>query len=167
MMNCESYLLDSQALALIAYKDDLGSLSKIVTLHGTYTSKKSPAQLLHLACLHNQSTVQIQKKVASAVLKFKHKPPFLVSQDVGVFPTSSSKHETCCYIFNHFFTPTEIDKSTTLLTFSNGATVTVPVSMHIVQQQNGRLHTLLSHSTQLRKELYFDQYLFSSDRMNR
>lgn len=166
-MNCESYLLDSQALALMAHKDDYGSRSKIVTLHGTYTSKKSPVELLNLVCVRSRSTKLRQKQTSCELLKFKQKPPFILSEGVGVFPTSSSKHDTCCWIFNHFFTTREIDKKTTELTFSTGIKVTVPASLHIIHQQNGRLHTLLSHSAQTKKELYFEQFLFSNERLNR
>lgn len=166
-MNCESYLLDSQALALMAHKDDYGSRSKIVTLHGTYTSKKSPVELLNLVCVRSRSTKLRQKQASCEVLKFKQKPPFILSEGVGVFPTSSSKHDTCCWIFNHFFTTREIDKKTTELTFSTGIRVIVAASLHIIHQQNGRLHTLLSHSAQTKKELYFEQFLFSNERLNR
>ncbi|MGG0643243.1 competence protein ComK [Sporosarcina gallistercoris] len=166
-MHCESYLLDSQALALMAHQDEDGNRSKIVTLHGTYTSQKSPVELLNLACVRSHTTKLIQKQAACEILKFKHKPPFLLSDGVGVFPTSSSKHATCCWIFNHFFTTREIGKKKTELTFPTGIKVTVPASLHIILQQSGRLHTLLSHYAQTKKELYFEQYLFNSERMNR
>ncbi len=166
-MNCESYLLDSQALALMSHKDDQGSRSKIITLHGIYTSKKSPVQLLNLVCVRNRSTKLRRKREACEILKFKQKPPFILSEGIGVFPTSSSKHDTCCWIFNHFFTTAEIDKKTTELTFSSDIKVIVPASLHIIHQQNGRLHTLLSHSSQSKKELYFEQFLFRNEWQNR
>ncbi|MBD7909383.1 competence protein ComK [Sporosarcina gallistercoris] len=166
-MHCESYLLDSQALALMAHRGEDGSQSKIVTLHGIYTSKKTPVELLNLACVRNQTTKLRQKQAACEVLKFKHKPPFILSDGVGVFPTSSSKHDTCCWIFNHFFTTREIDKKKTELTFPTDVKVTVAASLHIIHQQNGRLHSLLSHYAQTKKELHFEQYLFNGERINR
>lgn len=164
-MQCESYLLDSQALALLSHTDSDANLSKIVTLHGTYVSSKPPLQLLSLACLHSHSSIEKRTQEAVEILKFKQKPPFLLAKGVGVFPTSSSRHNTCAWIFNHFFTTTSVDKNTTMLSFSPDIHITVAASLHIIRQQNARLHLLLSHSTQLKKELYIEQFLLSPDRM--
>lgn len=163
-MHCESYLLDSQALALMAHHDEEGNQSKIVTLHGTYTSKKPPVELLNLACVRSQTTKQRQKRVASEVLNFKHKPPFILSDGVGVFPTSSSKHESCYWIFNQFFTTREVDKKRTELLFPTDIKITVPASLHTILQQNGRLHTLLSHYAHLKKELHFEENSMAHER---
>ena len=163
-MDCESYLLDNQALALLAYEDEEGNQSVIVTLHGPYLSKLTPIRLLNAACLQAGATKKIRKQEAQSILQCKHKPPFLIADGVGVFPTSSSNHKTCVWIFNHFFTMSSTDNQTTTLTFATGITVTVPVSQHVLRQQNGRLHTLLSHYAQTKREMVYEEMLFHSKR---
>ncbi len=165
-MESKHHLLDGQALALLAHRDDKGNQSLIVTLQGSFLSKLTPTQLLNIACLDNGATKKDRKQEAYSLLQYKHKSPFVICDGVGAFPTSSSNHESCAWIFNHFFTMTIIDKRTTLLNFASGITVTVPVSQHVLRQQNGRLHTLLSHYTQERKNLaYEERHLFDTRRL--
>ena len=163
-MENESYLLDSQALALFAFKDEAGNESLIVTTHGSYISSLTPIQLLNIACLYNGATKTQRKQEAYSLFQYKHKTPFYISDGIGVFPTCSSSHKTCAWIFNHHFTMTAIDKKTTRLTFASDISVTVPVSQHILRQQNGRLHTLLSHYTKKKKELLYEQYVREPER---
>jgi len=114
---------------------------------------------LNIACLRTGSTKRDRQQEARIVLQSKQKVPFLLSEGVGVFPTSSSRHQTCAWVFNHYFEPLSVDKKETVLKFSSGIELNVPASIHSIRQQNSRLMTLLSHSAQQQKELYFEQSL--------
>ncbi|GKV69291.1 hypothetical protein NCCP2716_17890 [Sporosarcina sp. NCCP-2716] len=166
-MMCDSYLLDSEALALLGYEDEEGSRSMVVTTHGTYLSAKPPIELLNVACLRNGSTKLARQQEARIVLQSRQKVPFLLSADVGVFPTSSSRHQTCTWVFNHYFEAEAAGKKETILRFSSGIELTVPTSAQSIRLQHGRLMTLLSHSAQQQKDLYFEQSIHHAHRTAR
>ncbi|WP_082023401.1 competence protein ComK [Sporosarcina koreensis] len=151
-MLCDSYMLDSQALALTGYSDDLGNRSMILTMHGTYISRQAPVELLKQACLAGGSAKTARKREAAAILKSRQKLPFILTDGIGVFPTSSSRHSTCVWVFNHFFTPSFLEKKKTVLTFSSGLSIEAPASIHTIHQQAGRLHMLLLRAEEERLE---------------
>ncbi|WP_339251792.1 competence protein ComK [Sporosarcina sp. FSL W8-0480] len=151
-MKDDSFLLDSRALALKPYFSEK-YLSKIITTHGIYYSSLNPKELLDKACLRHYSSKAGRKEAARKLLKFNRKTPFLISDEVGVFPTKSSKHDDCIYIFSHFFQTEPIDSKNTLITFNNDISIKVSVSPYTVRQQKSRLHMLLSH-VQLSKRQY-------------
>lgn len=154
----DSHLLDSEALALVGHSDEQGRGSMIMTTHGTYLSKTTPLDLLNAACLRSGVTKAARKREASRILKSHHKSPFLLSGQIGVFPTSSSRHPTCFWIFNRFFTPSVLGKQQTRLTFSNGAYLDVPVSLHTIHHQSFRLQMLLLHAEEHTPERRFPPY---------
>lgn len=154
----DSLLLDYRTLAL---KPVFGEyLSEIITLHGTYYSKLSPIELLNNACLRHHSSKAGRKEAAKKLLNFFKKPPFIISDDLGVFPTTSSKNRDCIYIFNHFFESESVSKEETKIKFSNGTVIIVPVSLYTVKQQKSRLHTLLSHAHLSKRQYISGQQLF-------
>lgn len=151
-MKDDSLLLDFRALVL---KPVLSGeyLSKIITTHGIYYSKTSPLDLLKQACLRHHSSKEGRKEAAKKLLNYYKKPPFLISDDVGVFPTMSSTKPECIYIFSHFFKAKEIGKQLTQITFHNhgNRVVTIPVSLHTVMQQKSKLHMLMNHLHQSKR----------------
>lgn len=154
----DSFLLDYRTLAL---KPVFGEyLSEIITLEGTYYSKVGPIELLNNACLRHHSSKEGRKEAAKKLLNFKKKPPFLISDDVGVFPTTSSKNPECIYIFNHFFKSEPASRKETKITFNNKESIIVPVSFHTVKQQKSRLHMLMSHVQQTKRQYIPGQHFF-------
>jgi competence protein ComK len=154
----DSLLLDYRALAL-KHAFSTEYLSEIITTHGTYYSKVSPVDLLEEACLRHHSTKNGRKEAARKLLKFHQKPPFLISDDVAVFPTMGSKHPECMWIFSHFFEAESLTKEKTKITFHNGTDIIVPISLHTVKQQKMRTHTLLSHAQQSKRK-YIREFPF-------
>ncbi|WP_252502048.1 competence protein ComK [Sporosarcina sp. Marseille-Q4943] len=155
-MKDDSLLLDYRALALrSAFSTDY--LSEIITTHGTYYSKMSPIELLEEACLRHHSSKRGRKEAAKKLLKFHKKPPFLISDDVAVFPTMSSIHPECTWIFSHFFEEELIAKEETKIKFHDGTEVIVPVSLYTVQQQKLKVLALLSHVQQSKRK-YIPEY---------
>lgn len=152
MMDYDSLLLDECALALKpVFTGEYQS--KIITTNGIYYSKLPPNELLNRACLRYFSTKQGRTQAAALLLKFAHKPPFLIEPGkVGVFPTESSKNPECIWIFNHRFTVDEIAKGKSVITFMNGTSIHVPVSKFTILKQYERLHTLMSISRSMLRE---------------
>ncbi|MDN4605907.1 competence protein ComK [Sporosarcina highlanderae] len=155
----DSLLLDHRALAL--EKVSSGKyLSKIITLHGIYLSETCPIELLNRACLRYHSTKKGRKEAVRTLMDFGKKPPFLISDEVGVFPTKASKHPDCVWIFGHFFATEMVDKKNTKLTFKNGMTINVKESLYTIKKQKLRLHTLLSHVQQSKRQYISEQPMF-------
>ncbi|WP_432357013.1 competence protein ComK [Sporosarcina sp. UB5] len=149
-MRDDSLLLDFRTLALKpVFSGEY--LSKIITTHGTYYSKTSPIELLKEACLRHYSSMEGRKEAAKKLLNYYKKPPFLISDDVGVFPTISSEKPECIFIFSHFFEAEKVGKKQTKITFNNKTYITVPVSHYTVMRQKSKLHTLLSHCQQSKR----------------
>src|SRR4051794_27210378 len=111
-MKDDSLLLDHRGLALKPYFSN-GYLSEIITTHGTYYSKLSPIELLNRACLRHHSSKNGRKEAAKKLLNFHHNTPFLISEEIAVFPTRSSKHPECMWIFSRFFEATFLEKAKT------------------------------------------------------
>ncbi|MCG7344041.1 competence protein ComK [Sporosarcina sp. ACRSL] len=161
-MRDDSLLLDFRALALRPVFSGT-YLSEIITTHGVYYSRTSPVELLKQACLRHHSSKEGRKDAAKKLLNYHKKPPFLISDDVGVFPTVSSDNPECIYIFSHFFKAEKVGKAKTKITFSNKTVITVPVSHYTVMQQKAKLHMLLSHSHQSKRNYISGQPYFGME----
>ena len=131
--------------------------SEIITTHGTYYSKLKPLDLLNKACINYFSSKQGRTEVTKNLLNYSRKPPFIiVPNEIGVFPTKSSKSPDCVFIFNHRISVEEVAKGQSVITFMAGISITVKVSKHTILKQYQRLHTLMSVSNLMyqEKELY-------------
>lgn len=150
-MKDHSLLLDLRALVL---KPVFSSKyrSKIITTHGIYYSESKPIDLLNKACLRFFSTKEGRKNATRELFKFPYNPPFLISKKVGVFPTMSSKHPECIWIFNHPFHAEKVEQGTKLTFTEHDIHTIVPTSLHTITVQNYKLHTVVSHSQQSRCE---------------
>ena len=143
MLKCDSYLIDHCTLALESVF--VGSnKSKITTTNGIYYSEMSPRELLDTACIRYASTMEGRKQAVRKLLNYPRKTPFLISPfDLGVFPTMSSKHLECVWIFNHRFVIDEYEKGKSIITFSEGTKIALQASRHILRKQQKRLHTVI------------------------
>lgn len=149
-MRNDSLLLDFRALALKpVFSGEY--LSEIITTHGVYYSKMSTIDLLEEACLRHYSSKAGRRKATQKLFKFMKKTPFLISDDVGVFPTRSCKNPECVWIFSNFFEMKRLEKNVTEIKFSNGTIVTVSVSLHTLERQKSRLHMVMSHAQQSKR----------------
>ena len=153
---CDSFLINRTVLAVKAFF--MGeNKSKIITTHGIYYSVLTPLELLNKACINYSSTWQGRTDVATVLLDYSKKPPFIIEPNkIGVFPTKSSKSPDCVFIFNHHISVHEVAKGQSVITFMAGISVTVKVSKNIILKQYQRLHTLMSVSNlrHQEKELY-------------
>jgi competence protein ComK len=157
-MSCDSFLLDERALAIKSiFTGDYRS--EIFSTHGIYYSKLTPKKLLNKACVNYLSTKKGRMQAATILLGYSRKPPFIISpNEFGVFPTASPDNPDCVWIFGHRFEVKEVTKNESIVTFVNGTAIKVKASKNIIDNQNRRLHTLLSMSSVMDREkrLYLD-----------
>lgn len=128
--------------------------SKIHTTHGTYYSKLYPRKLLDKACIRYGSTKQGRIQAARILLNYLQKPPFMIAPyTIGAFPTMGTGNPECVWIFNHRFNIDELLIGKSRITFMNGTTILVNASKHTLTKQQQRLHTLISVTGSIHREL--------------
>lgn len=139
-----SKLIDSQTLMLEpVFKDKIKT--RIVTTHGTYYSEESTLNLLEDACNRFASTIEGRLKALRKLMNYLVKTPLLIEPNqFGAFPTMSYRHVECVWIFNHPFYVEEVSKEKSMVHFSNGISIPVNASKHILLKQHQRLHTSLN-----------------------
>ena len=165
MKNCDSNLIDHEALALKSlfvgkYK------SQIITTHGTYDSEMSVHELLNKACIRYASTMEGRMQATRIFMNYPSKTPVLIEPTAfGAFPTKSYLHAECVWLFNHHFEVEELDKGKCLVTFPNGYSITVHVSKHVLLKQQHRLHYTLDTYRYIHREKkpYIRKVLLSTD----
>lgn len=139
-----SELIDTQTLMLESVFIDKVK-TRIVTTHGTYYSEESILNLLEKACIRYASTVEGRLQAAKKLMNYSVKTPLLIEPNhFGAFPTMSYRHVECVWIFNHPFYVEELSKGKSVVHFSNGISVPVNASKHVLLKQHQRLHTSLN-----------------------
>ena len=119
--------------------------SRIVTTHGIYYSEESVLNLLEDACNRFASTLEGRLKAIKKLMNYSVKTPLLIEPNhFGAFPTMSYRHVECVWIFNHPIHVEEVSKGRSIVYFSNGVSVSVNASKHVLLKQHQRLHTSLN-----------------------
>lgn len=143
LFTCDSYLLDEEALALEPFFN--GYLqSRIFRTDGVYYSKESTTSLLEKACLRYGSSKQGRIDAVKRKMEYMQRTPLIIiPYTVGAFPTVSSKHLSCVWIFNQPFTVRELGKGKSEIQLLNGKGIVVDVSKHTILNQKNKLHSAL------------------------
>ena len=119
--------------------------SRIVTTHGIYYSEESVLNLLEDACNRFASTIEGRLTAIRRLMNYPVKTPLLIDPNLfGASPTMSYRHAECVWIFNHPIHVEEVRKGYSIVYFSNGITLPVNVSKHVLLKQHQRLHTALN-----------------------
>ena len=142
-MKCDSYLIDHCTLALESVLCR-NNKSKITTTMVYIIRKCHRVNCLKQLVFAMLPTMEGRKQAVRKLLNYPRKTPFLISPfDLGVFPTMSSKHLECVWIFNHRFVIDEYEKGKSIITFSEGTKIALQASRHILRKQQKRLHTVI------------------------
>lgn len=157
-MNCDSNLIDNQALLLESvFTGD--NKSKIITTHGIYYSRMTVHNLLNKACIRYASTMEGRMHAIREFMKYSKKTPILIEpSEIGAFPTISYQNIECVWLFNHHFEIEALGKRKSKVTFRNGTSSTVYVSKNVLLKQQQRLHFTLDtyRSIHREKKFYID-----------
>lgn len=142
-MQCNSYLINQDTLALeLVFVD--GFRSRIVTMQGIYYSKMSKESLLEKACIRYGSAFDGRIQAIRMFLEYRHKTPLLIDpEEVGAFPTISYLHPECVWLFSHHFQIKVLSAYRSEVIFSNGYSIQVNVSKHVLIKQQQRLSTAM------------------------
>lgn len=144
LMKGKVNLIDRQTIAVEYFFTD-NYRSKITKLDNVYFSDKTPKELLNEACITYASTFEGREQAVVQTFNF-YKPPVITAPfDVGFFPTSAHKNVNCVWISAHPFQVFEVEKGKSRLQFYNSIDVYVDASVHTLNQQHQRLHTILNH----------------------
>jgi len=157
-LKCDSYLINHETLALEPVFVD-GYQSRIVTVHGVYLSKMSIKSLLEEACIRFASTFDGRIKAIRKLMEYQHKPPLLINPgEVGAVPTISHTRQECVWLFNDHFQVKMLSRNKSEIVFSNGYSIQVDVSKHVLLRQQQRLYSALEvFRSSNRKELYIEK----------
>ena len=160
-MQCDLYLINQDTLALEPVFVS-GFRSRIVTTHGVYHSKMSIKSFLDEACIRYASTFEGRIRAIRKLMKYTHKPPLLINpEEVGAVPTVSHKHAECVWLFNHHYQVKVLSHNMPEVMFSNGYSIQVNVSQHVLINQQQRLYSAMEayRSMHRRKQIYIEKPL--------
>jgi len=142
-LRCDSYLINQDTLALEpVFVGDYQS--RIVTMHGVYHSKMSNKSLLEEVCIRYASTYEGRIRAVRKFMGYRHKTPLLiVPEEVGAVPTISPSHAECVWLFNQHFEIKVLSRNMSEVIFSNGYSIQVNVSKHVLLKQQERLYSTM------------------------
>ncbi|WP_019415073.1 competence protein ComK [Paenisporosarcina sp. TG20] len=159
MLQCDSYLIDRDTLALVSVFVD-GYRTRIMTRHGVYHSKMSIEYLLEESCIRNASTFDGRIRAIRKIMEYPKKTPLLIDteEEVGAFPTLSSIHVECVWIFNHHFHVNVLSCNTSEVVFDNGMSLQVKTSKHVLINQQQRLYSTMEvYRSKRRNMIYIER----------
>ena len=128
-------------------------------MHGVYYSKKSIKYLLEEVCIRYASTFDGRIRAIQKFMDYRHKTPLIiVPEEVGAVPTISHLHAECVWLFNHYYEINVISRNVSEIIFSNGYSIQVNVSKHVLVKQQQRLYsTMEAFRSMNRKQFYIEK----------
>jgi len=148
---CDSYLIDKKVLSLESVF--IGeNKSKITKTNGIFFSKLSVHDLLDKACMRYGSSFQGRKEATKKLMKYNKTPIGIKPNVIAAFPTKSIDHPECVWIFNHPFKVEVVGRGQSQITFIDGTSIIVSVSMHVILKQQQRLHSTMGMYHMLLRE---------------
>jgi len=143
MLQCDSYFINQDTLTLEPVFVN-GFQSRIGTMHGVYYSKMSIKDLLEEVCIRYASTFDGRIQAIRKFMDYRHKTPLIiVPEEVGAVPTISHLHAECVWLFNHYYEINVISRNVSEIIFSNGYSIQVNVSKHVLVKQQQRLYSTM------------------------
>ncbi|GGE70766.1 competence protein ComK [Priestia taiwanensis] len=133
----EEYEVSPTTMA-ITFNNHTMYQTKIYDKHGIYYCSRKGMNLMEEGCLQGGSTYDGRKKAVAHLKRFKQRTPIPVIPNEGVFafPTCSPTNWNCTWLFyRHIKEFKRINHETTIVTFHNGATLTVDISSATLQKQ--------------------------------
>jgi competence protein ComK len=111
--------------------------TKIYDVHGVFCCSRKGMNLMEEGCLQGGSTYDGRKKAVTYLKRFIQCTPIPVIPNEGVFafPTCSPTNWNCTWIFYRHIKQFARDGEQTIVTFHNGATLTVDVSYYTFEKQ--------------------------------
>ncbi|GGF15827.1 competence transcription factor [Halobacillus andaensis] len=135
----KEYEVNPRTMALVAGYDDQGQIiTEIIESDQCFYLKDWPSKIVDHSCRYFASSLEGRISGTKQVAGFTHKPPIVISQKMSMyfFPIISPKRKECSWIAHKYIRTYkgENDHSTTI-TFTNGTSINVPVSVGMISNQ--------------------------------
>ncbi|MFD1017787.1 competence protein ComK [Thalassobacillus hwangdonensis] len=129
----------AETMALVAKVNDFGKvITEVMMMDGTHEVPVHPGKMIDDACKFFASSLAGRTEGTKQVSGFTHKPPIVISQSMGMyfFPITSPKRKDCTWIAHaHIQSIHSVDGYNTIMRFSNGTAITLPVSKGVIANQ--------------------------------
>ncbi|KYC81464.1 competence protein ComK [Bacillus licheniformis] len=137
-MTKDTYEVNSSTMAVLPLGEGEKPASKILETDRTFRVNMKPFQIIERSCRYFGSSYAGRKAGTYEVIKVSHKPPIMVdhSNNIFLFPTFSSTRPQCGWLSHahvHEFCAAKYDN--TFVTFVNGETLELPVSISSFENQ--------------------------------
>lgn len=131
-----NYEINEGTLAILPSKEERSS--KVLEDRGEYIIKNTPFEILDYSCRYFGSSYDGRKEGTKTILNINYKVPIIVenSRNLIFFPTNSPSSGDCCWIsLKNVNKIEESEYNTTIITFNNGVSITLPVSKRTIENQ--------------------------------
>src|SRR5699024_10146475 len=134
----EEIQISTNTLAILPAKE-IEYDSDVLESDATYNVKKTPLQLIKIACLDvGWSTFNGRREAVTHHTGFKQKVPIPISLNppIFTFPTHAINSHDCAWIFSdHILRINKHRANQSTIHFKNGRTITLDISYHILNSQ--------------------------------
>lgn len=129
-----NYEINEGTLAIIPSEKQ----SKIYEDNKEYVIKNTPYEIMDYSCKYYGSSYEGRKEGTKAILNASYKVPIIVDsgRNLIFFPTNSPSADDCCWLsLRNIKEVKEENYNTTLITFNNGVSISLPVSKRTMENQ--------------------------------
>ncbi|MFD1739515.1 competence protein ComK [Bacillus salitolerans] len=129
--------------------------SRIYDLKGEIYCEKPPIKLIEKACLEGGSSFDGRKKALQYKKSFYQCPPIPINplEDIYAFPTCSPTSHDCIWLFYEHISGFHSRLDSTVITFYNGQSLEVPVSLAVIRNQMARTESCIVSFSKPKKRM--------------
>ena len=145
----DSYEINKDTYAVLNYNDEF---SRVVEKEQEYFLSKRTFEVMEDSCEYYGSTLDGRIKGTKMILGCNYKLPIIVeeSNDLIFFPTSGTTSDKCSWISLNHVQKYEASKGFTKVTFTDGKTIVLKISIQSFEMQllrAARLQNLIHNRT--------------------
>ena len=129
-----NYEINEGTLAIVPSKKQ----SKIYEDNKEYIVENTPYEVMDYSCKYYGSSYEGRKEGTKAILNASYKVPIIVDsgRNLIFFPTNSPSADDCCWLsLKNIKDVKEQDYNSTLITFNNGVSISLPISKRTMENQ--------------------------------
>ncbi len=138
----EEYYINEDTLVIIPIGKNK---AKVYDLNGTYLIKKSVFEIVNISCQYYGSSYTGRYIGAKKLLSMDYKLPIIIDEvkETVIFPTSSPKLDSCCWICVNNIDNYEKVKKNSKIKFIDGSIIEFDISLNSLENQIMRATMLL------------------------
>ncbi|MBS4171987.1 competence protein ComK [Bacillus sp. FJAT-49736] len=147
----EEYEITPYTMAIIPIQYGSRMYTEVLETQERFISPFRPLEIVKKSCEYFGSSLIGRKEGTKRLIGITHKAPIIVDPHTSIylFPTTSPTNPQCIWIsHDHVFHQEKASSNSTLVTFRNKETLTVPVSISSFENQMYRTSLLRIRFTQ-------------------